>query len=53
MNLLQQLEKMYQMAVWDSRGRMYMPLFYKNKVVVYTRTGPALEACMNTHNVGV
>ena len=44
--LFEVLERMYRLAVWDAKGRMYMPIFdYDfNNVEVYAPADEAINA---------
>lgn len=43
-DMLRRLEHMYEMAVWDASGRMYMPLYgYDGRIEAYTYAIDAIE----------
>ena len=42
--MFDRLLKMYEMAIWDNEGRMYMPVHgYDGQIYVYVRAEEALD----------
>lgn len=51
MDLCSTLEQNYRLAVWDSSGRMYMPVRdYSSKIVCYARARVATEVVITDYN---
>lgn len=44
-DLLRRLEQMYELAVWNDHGTMFMPLYgYDGQIVAYEYASDAIEA---------